>query len=91
MKYVITGGAGFIGSYLAEYLLEQGNEVTIVDNLSTGTTDNIKHLTSNPAFDVVVDSILNEKLMDHVIGSCDFIYHLAAAVGAGTSLSNGGS
>jgi UDP-glucose 4-epimerase len=81
MKYLITGGAGFIGSYLAESLLERGDEVCIVDNLSTGSMANIQHLADYPNIRLVIDSILNEQVMDDIIGSCDMIYHLAAAVG----------
>ena len=81
MKNLITGGAGFIGSHLSEKLLEAGEEVVIVDNLSTGSKDNIKHLLSNPKFSCHFDTILNEKLMARLVRGCDCIYHLAAAVG----------
>lgn len=81
MKNLITGGAGFIGSHLAEELLENGEEVVVVDNLSTGSKDNIKHLLSNPRFSFHINTIMNEKLMAKLIKGCDCVYHLAAAVG----------
>jgi len=81
MKALITGGAGFIGSHLAEALLARGEEVCVVDDLSTGCLENLEHLKSQPRLRVVVDSILNESVMDSLVASCDVIYHLAAAVG----------
>ena len=81
MKILITGGAGFIGSHLAEKLLETGNEVYVIDNLSTGSLDNVEHLLSNPKFNLVIDTIMNEIVMDRLISECHQIYHLAAAVG----------
>jgi UDP-glucose 4-epimerase len=81
MKVLITGGAGFIGSHLAENLLSKGERVVVVDNLSTGKLDNIKHLKENPNLTIHVDTILNEPLMTGLIGDCDQVYHLAAAVG----------
>ncbi len=81
MKNLITGGAGFIGSHLAEELLKRREEVVIIDNLSTGNMDNVKHLKSNPRFSYHIDTIMNEKLMRRLIGKCDVVYHLAAAVG----------
>lgn len=81
MKILITGGAGFIGSHLAEKLLEQNNEVFIIDNLSTGSLDNIKHLMGNPRFHVTIETIQNEVVMDRLMSICDQVYHLAAAVG----------
>ena len=81
MKILITGGAGFIGSHLAEKLLEQNNEVFIIDNLSTGSLDNIKHLMENPRFHVTIETIQNEVVMDRLMSICDQVYHLAAAVG----------
>ncbi|MEI6863081.1 MAG: GDP-mannose 4,6-dehydratase, partial [Candidatus Omnitrophota bacterium] len=80
MKNLITGGAGFIGSHLAEKLLENGEEVVIIDNLSTGSKDNIKRLLLNPKCSFRFDTILNEKLMAGLVKGCDCIYHLAAAV-----------
>lgn len=81
MKTLITGGAGFIGSHLAEELLTLGDEVTIIDNLSTGSVDNIGHLKSNKHFKAHIDSVMNAGLMSRLIKECDCIYHLAAAVG----------
>lgn len=80
-KILITGGAGFVGSHLADHLLELGNDVTIVDNLATGGIRNIEHLQKNPRFHLIVESVLNTKTMDSMVQSHDLIYHLAAAVG----------
>lgn len=81
MKILITGGAGFIGSYLAEAYLARGDEVYIIDDLSTGSLDNIKPLAANPMFHFVNDTILNRDAMLELTGICDVIAHLAAAVG----------
>ena len=81
MKNLITGGAGFIGSHLAEELLAQGNHVYIIDDLSTGNIENIEHLKGQNNFYYVIGSIINEQLMAELIDKCDMIYHLAAAVG----------
>ena len=81
MKALITGGCGFIGSHLAESLLELGDEVTAVDDLSTGRFDNIQHLVGKPGFRFAIETITNETVMDRLISECDIIYHLAAAVG----------
>src|SRR6185295_19226668 len=81
MKYLITGGAGFIGSHLAEELLRRGNEVFVVDDLSTGSIENIRHLKTHDRFHYVVDSCANGQLMAELVDTCDRIYHLAAAVG----------
>jgi UDP-glucose 4-epimerase len=80
-KYLITGGAGFIGSHLAESLLKQGDSVTIIDNLSTGRFENIQHLVGNQNFRFAIDTITNEVVMDRLASNCDVIFHLAAAVG----------
>ena len=80
-KNLITGGAGFIGSYLAERLLDEGQKVAVIDNLSTGSMDNIKHLVPNPNFSYKIDTIMNKNIMKNLILKCDVIYHLAAAVG----------
>jgi len=88
MRILVTGGAGFIGSYLAESLLDDGHEVTVIDNLSTGSKDNIAHLENNERFRFIEGDILAYKLMlKHVI-ECDCIYHLAAAVGVKYVLDN---
>jgi len=81
VKILITGGAGFIGSHLAEKLLETGNNISIIDNLSTGRFSNIRHLVRNQNFSYTIDSILNHNVLEELIKNCDQIYHLAAAVG----------
>ena len=81
MKALITGGAGFIGSHLAERLLRDGHEVAVLDNLSTGSIDNITHLKGNPSFSYVIDSVTNEPLLAEMIDRSDVVFHLAAAVG----------
>ena len=81
MRALITGGAGFVGSHLAEHLLETGHEVSILDNLSTGSIDNITHLKGNPGFSYAIDSVTNEPLLAELIDRSDVVFHLAAAVG----------
>ena len=81
MKALITGGAGFIGSHLADRLLKDGHEVLVLDNLSTGSIDNIAHLKPVPGFSYVIDTITNEPLLAEMIDTCDVVFHLAAAVG----------
>ena len=81
MKALITGGAGFVGSHLAERLLQQGHEVLVLDNLSTGSIDNITHLKSKPGFSYVIDTVTNEPLLAEMIDRSDVVFHLAAAVG----------
>jgi UDP-glucose 4-epimerase len=78
---LVTGGAGFIGSFLAEELLAQGYKVYAIDNLSTGSLDNVKHLREHPDFNFVVGSIMDEPLMERLVAATDMIFHLAAAVG----------
>ena len=78
---LITGGVGFIGSHLAERILQEDREVTVIDNLSTGRIENIKHLEGNKKFKFIKDTILNKKTMRVLIEHCDAVYHLAAAVG----------
>jgi len=80
-KILITGGAGFIGSHLAEKLLNDKKEVFVVDNLSTGRLENIEHLKDNEGFHFVEGSVLDEDLMKQLIGKVDQVYHLAASVG----------
>ena len=79
--HLITGGAGFIGSHLAEYLLAQGDHVSVIDNLSTGQISNIAHLEQNPRFRCLIDDMRNEELMEGLIRDADYIYHLSASVG----------
>lgn len=81
MRCLITGGAGFIGSHLAEQLLVEGEEVTIIDDLSTGSIENIEHLKSDFRFRYVIDTVLNRALMTELIDWADVVFHLAAAVG----------
>ena len=80
-RALITGGAGFIGSHLAERLLKAGYQVTIVDNLSTGRLDNIERLADFPNFNFAVEDIRNIHVIDRLVSECDIIFHLAAAVG----------
>jgi UDP-glucose 4-epimerase len=77
----ITGGAGFIGSHLAEALLAAGHQVTVLDNLSTGAVENIEHLKGHPAFRYVIDTVTNEPVLAELIDGADVVFHLAAAVG----------
>jgi UDP-glucose 4-epimerase len=81
MKYLITGGAGFIGSHLSEELLRRGDEVFVLDDLSTGSMANIRHLKPNPRFHYVIDTVTNTPITAELVDSCDIVYHLAAAVG----------
>jgi len=81
MKVLITGGAGFIGSHLSDLLLERGDEVYALDDLSTGNLNNIAHLRENARFHFVCDSAGNESVMNELVQKVDHIYHLAAVVG----------
>jgi UDP-glucose 4-epimerase len=81
VKAFITGGAGFIGSHLAERLLDGGHEVIVLDNLSTGSIDNIAHLKGRPGFSYTIDSVTNESLLAELLDRSDVVFHLAAAVG----------
>ncbi len=81
MRYLITGGAGFIGSHLAEELLRRGHEVFAVDDLSTGSINNIRHLKTHDRFHYVIDTCANHQLMAELVDGADVVYHLAAAVG----------
>jgi UDP-glucose 4-epimerase len=80
-KVLITGGAGFIGSHLAEALLAAGHDVTAIDDLSTGSMDNIRAILDNPGFHFVYDTVRNTEMMHVLVEKCDVVYHLAAAVG----------
>ena len=81
MKYLLTGGAGFSGSHLAEALLDQGEQVSIIDDLSTGAMENVQHLKSRANFKYVLDSVMNRQIMAELVDEADFVFHLAAAVG----------
>jgi UDP-glucose 4-epimerase len=81
MKYLLTGGAGFIGSHLADELLARGNEVCIIDDLSTGQMKNIQHLKSQLSFRYVLDTVMNRHVMAELVDDSDIVLHLAAAVG----------
>ena len=81
MRVFITGGAGFVGSHLSEAFLERGDAVSVLDNLSTGSIDNIAHLKGHPAFSYTIDSVDNEPLLAELIDRADVVVHLAAAVG----------
>jgi len=80
-KALITGGAGFVGSHLAEALLAQGTAVEVIDDLSTGSIDNIAHLKDDPNFSYVLDTAMNRPVMLELIDRADVVFHLAAAVG----------
>jgi UDP-glucose 4-epimerase len=81
MRALITGGAGFIGSHLAETLLLQGHEVTVLDDLSTGSLDNVAHLRGIPGFECVIDTVTNDAVVQQLVERADVVYHLAAALG----------
>jgi UDP-glucose 4-epimerase len=81
LKFLITGGAGFIGSHLAEALLKKGDEVFIIDDLSTGSIENIEHLKNKKNFHYEIDTIMNRYLLAELIDQCEITFHLAAAVG----------
>jgi UDP-glucose 4-epimerase len=81
MRCLITGGAGFIGSHLCDELLAGGHQVHVLDDLSTGSIDNVRHLKSRPGFEYTIDSADNERLVAELVDEADVVYHLAAAVG----------
>ncbi len=81
MDFLITGGAGFIGSHLADHLLRANHRVSVLDNLSTGSISNIAHLKTHPRFSYAIDTVANEPLLAEMIDQCDVVFHLAAAVG----------
>ena len=92
MRILITGGAGFIGSHLAEAYLKQGDEVYVIDDLSTGSLDNLAHLQANEEYAkrlfVHVNTILNHDILLELVGTCDVVFHMAAAVGVQYILDN---
>ncbi len=81
MRFLITGGAGFIGSHLAEALLAAGHQVTVLDDLSTGSVDNIRHLKGQSGFQYVLEPIENRPVLAELVDESDLVFHLAAAVG----------
>ncbi len=81
MRHLITGGAGFIGSHLAEALLARGDEVFILDDLSTGSVENVRHLKAHPRFHYSFDTITNKQLLAELVDESEVVFHLAAAVG----------
>jgi UDP-glucose 4-epimerase len=81
MHYLITGGAGFIGSHLSDHLLEAGHRVTVIDDLSTGSIQNIAHLRDHAGFEYRIDTMMNAPLLAELVDEADAVFHLAAAVG----------
>lgn len=81
MKVLITGGAGFVGSHLADRLVADGHSVTILDNVSTGRLENLKQYEGHPNFECITGSVLDQKLLESTVNNADYIFHLAAAVG----------
>jgi len=81
LRVLITGGAGFIGSHLADAYLQRGDDVLVIDDLSTGTIENIRHLKNNPRFHYTIDSVHNQPVTAELVDQCDVVVHLAAAVG----------
>jgi UDP-glucose 4-epimerase len=81
MKILITGGAGFVGSHLADKLFKEGHEITVIDDLSTGRYSNVAHLEGEKNFRLIIDTVLNEKLMEELIRETDSVFHMASAVG----------
>ena len=81
MRVLITGGAGFIGSHLTDAYLQRGDEVFVIDDLSTGSIENIQHLKGHPRFHYTIDTVHNHPVTAELVDQCDVIFHLAAAVG----------
>jgi UDP-glucose 4-epimerase len=81
MKILITGGAGFIGSHLADKLISDGHEITVIDDLSTGRYSNVAHLEGHERFRLIIDTVLNTELMEDLVRETDRVFHMASAVG----------
>lgn len=81
MKTLITGGAGFVGSHLADKLIKAGDQITVIDDLSTGRYENVAHLEGNENFRLIIDTVLNANLMEELIRESDRVFHMASAVG----------
>ena len=81
MKILITGGAGFVGSHLADKLIGEGHEITVIDDLSTGRYQNVEHLEGNKNFHLIIDTVLNLHLMEELVRDADRVFHMASAVG----------
>src|SRR6185369_16459101 len=81
MKILITGGAGFIGSHLADKLISEGHVITVIDDLSTGRYSNVAHLEGHERFHLIIDTVLNTELMEDLVRETDRVFHMASAVG----------
>ena len=81
MKVLITGGAGFVGSHLADKLIGEGHEITVIDDLSTGRYQNVAHLEGRESFRLIIDTVLNNSLMEELVRETDRVFHMASAVG----------
>jgi UDP-glucose 4-epimerase len=81
LRILVTGGSGFIGSHLSDALIARGDDVVVLDDLSTGSADNVRHLLDHPRFRMVVDSVQNADVVTRLVDGCDAVFHLAAAVG----------
>ncbi|MAF80505.1 nucleoside-diphosphate sugar epimerase [bacterium] len=88
MKILVTGGAGFIGSHLVEFLLKHGDEVIVLDDLSTGRLENLADVAEHPALQVTEGNVTDEKLVDELVPNVDVVYHLAASVGVKNIVDN---
>ncbi len=88
MKYLITGGCGFIGSHLLEKILSGENEIFVIDDLSTGSLNNVEKFIDRKNFHLFIDTILNASLLEELIKKCDFVFHLAAVVGVKRVMEN---
>jgi len=88
VRFLITGGCGFIGSHLLDALIEAGHEVSVIDDLSTGSIDNVKQHLNSVVAEIVIDSVLNVPVVESLVQRCDYIFHLAAAVGVKNVMEN---